>query len=75
MFVRCCRCGDPAGVAMTFNYQDRRVWLDDLTETVDLTGGYPLCDSHSSRMTPPVGWALADRRQVLCPLFVSREVA
>jgi len=48
---------------MSFNYDDRTVWLHDLTEPV------------SPGLTPPVGWTLIDRRQPIRPLFVSLEVA
>ena len=75
MFVRCCRCGDPAGVALTFNYSDRKVWLEDLAGDTAIPPSYALCESHSSRLKPPIGWVLTDQRKLIRPLFVTREVA
>lgn len=75
MTVSCVRCGAPAGAVMAFQYGDRQIWLDDLAETGDLAGIYPMCESHANRMSPPVGWTLTDLRRPVRPLFVSREVA
>ena len=60
---------------MTFNYSDRRVWLEDLVGDTSIPPSYALCDSHSSRLHPPVGWVMTDQRELIRPLFVSREVA
>ena len=75
MIIRCTRCSAPAVVVMAFNYGEQRVWLDDLGEDPDTFAGYPLCDTHASRLSPPVGWMLTDQRALVRPLFVSREVA
>jgi len=60
---------------MSYDYADRRVWLDDITKPVVPGLGYPLCEGHAQRLTPPVGWTLEDRRRPVRPLFVSLEVA
>lgn len=60
---------------MSFAYADGAVWLDDLVEPTVPGAGYPMCDSHADRLTPPVGWTLVDRRRGVRPLFASREVA
>ena len=60
---------------MSFNYDDRMVWLDDLTAPVRPGAQYALCEIHAERLSPPVGWTLIDRRQPVRPLFVSLEVA
>ena len=75
MFERCVRCGAPAGIKMTFNYDAAMVWLDDLDEPVAVGEGYPMCEDHSGRLTPPVGWTLVDRRHDVRPLFASLDVA
>ncbi|WKZ83301.1 MAG: DUF3499 family protein [Acidimicrobiia bacterium] len=75
MTERCVRCGTPAGIVMSFNYDDGTIWLDDLVEPTTPGRGYAMCEDHASRMTPPVGWTLVDRRRALRPLFASLEVA
>lgn len=60
---------------MSFDYHRMTVWLEDLTKPVSPGLGYPLCELHAERMTPPVGWTLVDRRAPVRPLFVSLEVA
>ena len=75
MIERCTRCGAPAGIVMSYHYVDRTGWLDDLEEPVIPGAGYPMCEEHAGRFTPPVGWTLVDRRQPERPLFASLEVA
>jgi hypothetical protein len=75
MIERCTRCGAPSGIVMAYDYGERRVWLDDITEAVVPGLGYPLCGEHAERLTPPMGWTLEDRRRPVRPLFVSLEVA
>jgi hypothetical protein len=75
MIQRCVRCGAPAGIKMTFAYEARLIWLEDLTEPVTLGLGYPMCEGHGSRFTAPVGWSLLDRRGPARPLFAALEVA
>ena len=71
MIELCARCGSPSGIVMSFNYDDRTVWLDDLTGPVHPGAQYALCEIHAERLSPP----LVDRRQPVRPLFVSLEVA
>lgn len=59
---------------MTFAYQDRAVWLEDLGPGVERSHAYPFCIRHADRMTPPLGWTLTDRRTVW-RLFAPLEVA
>lgn len=73
MIVSCARCGSPAVSVMTFAYQERAVWLDDIA-TLPEPSSYPLCGDHSDRMTPPHGWTLTDRRTVT-RLFAPVNVA
>jgi hypothetical protein len=75
MTQRCTRCSAPAGIVMMFNYQARILWLDDLSERVGVGEGYPLCEAHTTRATPPIGWTLIDRRGPVRPLFAALEVA
>ena len=60
---------------MSFSYGDASVSLSDLTEPVVRGVSYPMCEEHASRLTPPVGWTLVDRRSAVRPLFASLEVA
>ena len=56
---------------MTFDYDERSVWLFELDSPGDHPG-YALCTSHADRLTPPLGWTLTDRRNVT-KLFATRE--
>ncbi len=60
---------------MSYDYAERTVWLDDLTQPVIPGRGYAMCEHHAERFTPPMGWRLEDRRRPVRPLFVSLEVA
>jgi hypothetical protein len=60
---------------MSFDYAARDIWIDDPVGSFDPSRGYPLCDAHADRMTPPLGWALTDRRGRVRPLFIALEVA
>lgn len=73
MIVNCARCRAPGAAAMTFSYDGRAVWLDDIVETMD-SFGYPLCADHADRLIPPLGWTLTDRRTVT-RLFAPVHVA
>jgi len=75
MIQRCVRCGAPAGVLMSFAYDARMVWLDDLTALAVPGAGYAMCQAHGDRFTAPVGWTLFDCRRPARPLFASLEVA
>jgi hypothetical protein len=74
MTKNCVRCSAAAGIVMYFSYPDRTVWLSDLTEAPP-PGAYAMCEDHAGRLTPPVGWALVDKRTAPRPLFASLEVA
>lgn len=74
MIERCARCGAPAGAMMSFSYGDRSIWMEDLVVSIDPGAAYALCTRHADQMSPPVGWALSDRRSRR-PLFAPLEVA
>lgn len=74
MLEHCARCGTPAGSIMSYNYAEKAVWLDDLTKTIVPGAGYPVCATHADRLTPPLGWTLTDRRNIV-RLFAPAEVA
>jgi len=75
MIERCVRCGAPAGIKMAFAYEARLIWLEDLTRPTVPGLGYPMCESHADRLTPPLGWSLLDGRRAVRPLFAAFEVA
>jgi hypothetical protein len=75
MFERCVRCGAPSAIRMSFDYGGRVVWLDDIVEPIPVGTGWPMCDAHADRLTPPMGWTLVDRRRSERRLFASLEVA
>jgi Protein of unknown function (DUF3499) len=54
-------CGEPAGVTLTYSYDDGTVWLDHLAAD-DHPMSYDLCDRHAGGLRVPRGWRLADRR-------------
>ena len=64
MPISCVRCPTPAGATMTFDYEDRAVWLHEFDKVPERDAGYALCTAHADRLTPPVGWTLTDRRNV-----------
>ena len=47
---------------MTFAYDEKHIWLDDLTGT-DQEDGVDLCSRHADNRTGPLGWTLTDRRR------------
>lgn len=53
-------CSRAAQVALTFDYRDRVVWLDDLGPEADPRAAL-LCARCSARFTVPLGWQLLDR--------------
>ncbi len=57
-------CAAPATSTLTYQYGERAVWVDDLTEDRD-PHGYDLCDLHTQRLKVPAGWVLFDRRAAL----------
>ena len=73
MFIACVRCGTPAAAVMSYEYEKREVWLDDL-QVVEPGTAYALCSHHADRLTPPLGWTLTDQRTTV-RLFAPLEVA
>lgn len=73
MTFNCARCRAPGAALMSFSYQGRAVWLDELDDE-DMPYGYVLCADHADRMIPPQGWTLSDRRKV-SRLFAPVHVA
>ncbi|NND83512.1 MAG: DUF3499 family protein [Acidimicrobiia bacterium] len=74
MLETCARCGGPSAALMVYSYEDRAVWLEDLTSADQMIPGHPMCDDHANALTPPLGWTLTDRR-TLSRLFAPLEVA
>ncbi len=64
MSRRCARpgCGQPADTTLSFAYDQRQVWLDDLWPD-DSPANHDLCARHADRTQPPRGWELRDRRR------------
>ena len=69
----CVRCGAAAGAVMSFNYLQRAIWMDDLSDQAPAPS-YALCSTHADQLGPPRGWTLADRRQSI-RLFAPLDVA
>lgn len=59
---------------MTFDYDERAVWLLEFEAAPERGRGYSFCTSHADRLTPPLGWTLTDRRNVT-RLFATRDEA
>ena len=70
----CIRCTAPGAAIMAFDYAAAEVWLEDLRQAPKLGEGYAICAMHADKLTPPLGWRLADRRSVT-RLFAPLEVA
>ena len=51
--------GEPAAY-LTYDYAGQRVWLDDAAQATGNQWG--MCADHASRLRPPEGWVLLDRR-------------
>lgn len=64
-------CTESATVTLTFQYASSLVWLDQLSGSRE-PHAYDLCDRHASRITPPTGWRLEDRRRPLTALTYGR---
>ena len=56
-------CAAPATSTLTYQYGERAVWVDDLTDVRD-PHGYDLCDPHAQGLKVPAGWSLHDRRMM-----------
>jgi hypothetical protein len=54
-------CGTAATACLTFQYANRRVWLDDLDPDPE-PAMIELCTFHADRVSVPVGWSGEDRR-------------
>jgi hypothetical protein len=46
---------------MTYDYDGRTAWVDDLAD-VPLLEGYDLCSRHARAFSVPQGWVCSDRR-------------
>ena len=53
------RCEAEAVVTVDLEYADRRVVVAEVRPGAD---GLDLCRDHVERMTPPMGWSVADDR-------------
>ena len=56
-------CGTAAAASLTFQYVNRRVWLDNLYDDPD-PAMIDLCAFHADRVSVPVGWSGEDRRSI-----------
>ncbi|HJR88155.1 MAG TPA: DUF3499 family protein [Acidimicrobiia bacterium] len=72
MFPSCLRCSAPAAAMMLYSYSDQHMWIEELAASE--IPSYALCFDHASRLSPPRGWKLTDRRNV-ARLFAPLEVA
>ena len=62
--VRACsriRCSTLATATAAMRYDERSILLLDLVADPD-PGLVDLCPDHAARLTPPMGWAIADLR-------------
>lgn len=64
-------CSRLAAATMTYGYDVRTAWVDDL-DPAHAPSGYDLCADHADRLGVPQGWDLADRRSAVQPLFSQR---
>ena len=64
-------CGAPAAAALTFQYGNRTVFLDDLG--VNEPFSIDLCAAHADRTAPPMGWTGHDRRMASTMRSAERE--
>lgn len=53
-------CNRPARAALTFDYRERTVWLDDVGPDADVRAAF-LCVACADRFNVPLGWQLVDR--------------
>jgi hypothetical protein len=53
-------CQGPAAAWLTYDYDARRVWLDDGAS--DGGDRWALCGAHAARLRAPQGWSQIDRR-------------
>jgi hypothetical protein len=55
------RCAQEPVATVSLHYAERRVIVADLVAERD-PNLLDLCREHVERMTPPIGWAVQDRR-------------
>lgn len=53
---------------MALRYEFKRVLVVDLLAEPD-RNLVDLCDTHASRLKPPLGWDIVDERLVMSPMF------
>lgn len=61
-------CAWPASSTLSFDYDSRQTWLDDLVMFHD-PSTYDLCSVHAGRFRPPRGWTHEDRRRMPEPVI------
>ncbi len=66
-------CQALAAAWLTYDYQARQVWLDDI-------GGrsgdcWPMCAAHAGSLKVPRGWSQVDRRTAVRPAAGTRALA
>ena len=66
-------CGAAATACLTFQYANRKVWLDDIPDDPD-PSMIELCTYHADRVSVPVGWS-GDARRAVEPPAVSEPLA
>ena len=71
----CCKCAAPTTTVMSYDYDERQVYLDDPRNAGQAAVVYSLCETHANRMAPPQGWVLTDLRRPVLELFADRDVA
>ncbi|MGH9068589.1 MAG: DUF3499 family protein [Acidimicrobiales bacterium] len=59
-------CGAPASASLTYDYQARTVWLDDL-DAGPAMRAWGVCPAHADGLRVPLGWVREDRRQPVGP--------
>lgn len=72
--TRCLRCSIPATSLLTYDHGAAEAYLTDARGDEAMYEGIALCETHAGRFSPPVGWALVDRRHRDITLFALREV-
>jgi hypothetical protein len=61
-------CGAEAAAALTFHYDARTAWLDDLGDRPE-PSIYELCARHADGLRVPLGWAREDRRHTIRSVY------
>ena len=73
MIPNCYRCEKTASGWMAIDYQNRRVWLWDISLSGPQEVLSPICREHADRLSPPLKWTLFDRRNVTDMFQASKE--